>query len=407
MNKTKKCTKRIESSTSITYLQPKNIDYIPHNNLDKDWFEDYFGFNELEKIIEYLPKIEKSLRYDTKKPGDYSKNISFIIDNTKFEVGDFGILSFSELKKLQTIEEPKPDSKGLKYDFIKGDISELINIVSDSENAVFQAASQFNLLEMSDPSITPKHGISIYKTDNTQGPRVALSSPTGTFFRNYLLSKITNIDQIDQINTLNGVLESLNFKEIDDSSHVLNTQYVYKNGYVYINTTDVDFKDTILEEIFNDNLKVGIHLNTPLLSDYNKKVCQVYCSALPISYWMGYSDENLKKIKLFAIKLLKYAYKCTMQVAVNKITIEKPRSTVYLTAVGGGAFGNDITWIQQALIEALYDFEEYPLDVKMIWFTDHDGNLNKALNTTEIISKIFKIKYLKYKIKYLNLKYLK
>jgi O-acetyl-ADP-ribose deacetylase (regulator of RNase III) len=144
-----------------------------------------------------------------------------------------------------------------------------------------------------------------------------------------------------------------------------------------------------------------------LLSDYNRKVCQVYCSALPISEWKYLPSENKEQIKQFAIKLLKYAFKCTLQVAVNKITVKNPRSTVYLTAVGGGVFGNNISWISVALIEALKDFKKYPLDVKMIWFNDFTGQLNENLNTEKIRSEIFKIKYLKYKKKYLNLKYLK
>jgi hypothetical protein len=355
---TKKCTKRIEPSipnTGITYLQPKNIDYIPHNNLGKDWFEDYFGFKELMKIDEYLPKIKESLSYNFIKYGDYLKNIHFIINDTKFDVGDFGILSFSELKKLQKILDPKSDSDGLTYEFINGDISQLINDVSDSENAVFQAASQFNLLEMTGPSITPKHGISIYKTDNTQGPRVALSSPAGTFFRNYLQPEIT---KGVQINTLKGVLDSLCFEKIEDKLNMNNGQYVYENGYIYLDLTDTDYESNYLDEVFKNNLKVGIHLNTPLLSNYNKKVTQVYCSALPFLYWdPKYKDEkNLKKNILFARKLLIYAYKCTLQVAVNKISDKHPRSTVYLTAVGGGAFGNDISWIREALIVALIEF---------------------------------------------------
>jgi hypothetical protein len=97
-NKCRRMYEALMPNMCITYLQPKNIDYIPHNNVDKNWFEDYFGFNELNEIDEYLPKIKESLNYNFIKYGDYLKNINFTINNTKFEVGDFGILSFSELK---------------------------------------------------------------------------------------------------------------------------------------------------------------------------------------------------------------------------------------------------------------------------------------------------------------------
>jgi len=36
--------------------------------------------------------------------------------------------------------------------------------------APFQVASQFNLLEMTGPSVTPEHGVARYAHDPTQGP---------------------------------------------------------------------------------------------------------------------------------------------------------------------------------------------------------------------------------------------
>lgn len=42
-------------------------------------------------------------------------------------------------------------------------------------NALFQVASQFNLLEMINPNITPEMGIDRYEFDRTQGPICAMS----------------------------------------------------------------------------------------------------------------------------------------------------------------------------------------------------------------------------------------
>ena len=72
----------------------------------------------------------------------------------------------------------------------------------NAKNVVFQAASQFNLLEMIGPNKTPEHGITNYHRDNSQGPRVALASPAGTFFRNYLIFKGDPQTSGKQINTL-------------------------------------------------------------------------------------------------------------------------------------------------------------------------------------------------------------
>ena len=47
----------------------------------------------------------------------------------------------------------------------------------DNAGAVFQAASQFNALEMTGPGVTPRAGIAIYATDPTQGPKCAQACP--------------------------------------------------------------------------------------------------------------------------------------------------------------------------------------------------------------------------------------
>ena len=46
-------------------------------------------------------------------------------------------------------------------------------------------ASQFNLLEMAGPGVTPKQGVGIYENDHTQGPACAIAAGAGTIYRNY------------------------------------------------------------------------------------------------------------------------------------------------------------------------------------------------------------------------------
>lgn len=52
-------------------------------------------------------------------------------------------------------------------------------------NALFQVASQFNLLEMVGPHVTPERGVGICESDPTQGPACAIAAGAGTIFRNY------------------------------------------------------------------------------------------------------------------------------------------------------------------------------------------------------------------------------
>ena len=53
--------------------------------------------------------------------------------------------------------------------------------------ALFQVASQFNLLEMAHPTITPEQGVGIYEGDETQGPACAMAAGAGTIYRNYFV----------------------------------------------------------------------------------------------------------------------------------------------------------------------------------------------------------------------------
>src|SRR5690606_28574117 len=53
--------------------------------------------------------------------------------------------------------------------------------------ALFQVASQFNLLEMTSPTVTPEEGVGIYEHDPTQGPACAIACGGGTIYRNYFV----------------------------------------------------------------------------------------------------------------------------------------------------------------------------------------------------------------------------
>jgi hypothetical protein len=54
----------------------------------------------------------------------------------------------------------------------------------EARGALFQVASQFNLLEMTSPDVTPEHGVAIYQHDPTQGPACAVAAGPGTIYRN-------------------------------------------------------------------------------------------------------------------------------------------------------------------------------------------------------------------------------
>eukprot|EP00966_Prymnesium_polylepis_P127746 2953673-Prymnesium_polylepis.1 len=84
-------------------------------------------------------------------------------------------------------------------------------LICDPANggAVFQAASQFNCLEMVDQRVTPEHGITIYADDRTQGPKCAMACPAATVYRNYLHKGGQGMQQqVDCLDAVGGVVEN-------------------------------------------------------------------------------------------------------------------------------------------------------------------------------------------------------
>ena len=377
------------------------------------WFKTYFGGNENQtpikkgdfKAYEIINNVENSL-IDL-------ENISFKINDKSFAVGDFSCLPLPALKeKTQKLGAYNNSSK-LTYQYIPGDISDIIHRITENDIVVVQAASQFNLLEMRAPEITPAKGITGYIQDNTQGPRVALSSPAGTLFRNYAVWNGTS--QINtQINTLIDVMKDLGLTlsgNGDGSAPAEIGQYSYVNGYLYINPFSIQdaIKLPTFQKTMDDKLRVGIQWNTPSIHNPNIKLCQVYSSGLPLGRYLrligrgcmidgidGVTDDmNIDKfikvmineyyplIKPFAIALFASTFKCTLQAGViHALRHGKESCTVYLTAVGGGVFGNPHEWIKEGLLIALEEFKNFPLNVKMVWFREKppqygDNEFNK------------------------------
>jgi hypothetical protein len=207
------------------------------------------------------------------------------IYHLKYDVGDFSCLSRNEIRTLYQKHNFKKGS--IKYNFVNGNISDILASNTITENDVVQAASQFNLLEMASYNAISENGITIYKYDGTQGPRVALSSPAGTFFRNYLIFEGSQQTEKRQINCISEILRNIGIKQniIDDMpTKPSEKEYIYKNGYTFINTGNLYFDEEKLDNEMINNLRVGIHWNTPMINNY-EKTCQVYSSALPLGYY--------------------------------------------------------------------------------------------------------------------------
>ena len=89
-------------------------------------------------------------------------------------------------------------------------------------------------------------------------------------------------------------------------------------------------------------------------------VTQVFCSALPVAY--GIQSELWQP---FARLVLEAAYEATLLAGV--LNMNRGRSpTVFLTRLGGGAFGNDNAWIDDAMARAFDCVRNTNLDVRIV-----------------------------------------
>jgi hypothetical protein len=97
----------------------------------------------------------------------------------------FGRLEMAKLSDLrQAVADLAAQPHRCTIREVVGDVR-VLHADAANAGALFQVASQFNLLEMSGPSVTPERGVGIYENDPTQGPACAIACGAGTVYRNY------------------------------------------------------------------------------------------------------------------------------------------------------------------------------------------------------------------------------
>lgn len=217
--------------------------------------------------------------------------------------------------------------------------------------ALFQVASQFNLLEMIGPDVTPAMGISRYAGDPTQGPACAIACAAGTIWRNYFVEHDGGVGQCDrQIDGLAALGAALGNED--------GRLWEMRNGYALPRPGGLEEVAARLEgatEAFRGLLQVGVQRGTEVtLEGGGHLVHQIYCSALPVAYGRGGPWEP------FARLVLEEAYEITLGVAARHGV------PVFLTLLGGGAFGNEKRWILEAMGRAFGLYREAGLEVLVV-----------------------------------------
>jgi hypothetical protein len=232
-----------------------------------------------------------------------------------------------------------------------------------NENALFQVASQFNLLEMVSPRMTPERGVGIYEYDHTQGPACAIASGAGTIYRNYFTVVNGRIGQSadNQIDCLSGVGALLGNTD--------QKLWQMVNGYALpsvVGLKEIDEKLKVMNESGRDELRqalqIGLQWNTQVTLDGSSHVVsQAYCSALPVTY----SQHPSELWGRFATLILEASYEATFCAAILNAK-RTGNNRLFLTLLGGGAFGNELAWVAGAIHRALSLYSDCGLDVAIV-----------------------------------------
>ena len=258
---------------------------------------------------------------------------------------------------------------------VREQVADVQRLHTDPANAgaLFQVASQFNLLEMVSPERTPEDGVGIYEYDRTQGPACAIAAGAGTIYRNYFVPVRGQVGQtaVSQINCLADIGQAL--------GNGNGRYWQMRNGYALPTLAGLTHIDAQLQGMsaaklddLRGLLRVGIQWQTQVtLNDCTHLVSQIYCSALPVAYA---SLPPTAPWERFARLVLTAAYEATLCTAVLNLQQTGSRS-LYLTLLGGGVFGNSPRWILDSIDRALTRYRSWPIDAVLVSY----GQPNPAL----------------------------
>jgi hypothetical protein len=214
------------------------------------------------------------------------------VNGKRYGIGALEVPTVAELRSR--VEVPHAERSSVRC--MTGE-ARAMHADPELEGALFQVASQFNLLEMTGPSVIPEDGVTRYSSDHTQGPACAVAAGAAR----------------DQL---------------------------------------------------RGELAIGLHRHvqvTDVLDGPRRHVSQAFCSALPVAY----SSVRPSVWEAFARLILEATYEATLLAAVEQ-SAAGGSNIVLLTRVGGGVFGNDDKWIDDAITRAIGIVEHAGLDIRLV-----------------------------------------
>ena len=217
---------------------------------DMDWFEKLTGFREsgYEETRARLEVEGERLRSRV-NGADYG----------------IGVLELVSLQALRDRARAAGDLTGqLKARVVQGDVRRMHRL-PENAGALFQVASQFNLLEMVSEKVTPEEGVTRYQYDATQGPACAIAAGAATIYRNYFAPVEGRQGQTAN-RQLNGLADDLGAALSTALGVPVDSLWSMQNGYALGTQSGLDAIARHLETLATDQLdalrgklRIGIH----------------------------------------------------------------------------------------------------------------------------------------------------
>ncbi|WP_375267593.1 hypothetical protein [Phenylobacterium sp.] len=317
-----------------------------------DWFEQLTGFRE-----GHYADTQARLSVENQR-------LNSTVNGRSYSIGRLDVLSLGELRARANLVAERGR---LSVRNVSADVRSL-HRAHQHRGALFQVASQFNLLEMVGPTITPEHGVTRYSSDRTQGPACAIAAGAATIYRNYFVPIAGHLGQtadrqIDAAAELRQALASALGVSADDVWSMRNGYALPKVDGLQRVRNYLGSVDEATREELKNRLRIGLHSDVEVTDGGSPEqiVSQAFCSAMPVSY-SGFEPNAWEPL---ARLVLEAAYEATLAAAA--LTAQRSQTPlVFLTRLGGGAFGNDDAWIDAAIRMALGRFRDYALEAVFV-----------------------------------------
>lgn len=334
---------------------------IPENN----------GYQALADGLLTVTRKSNGNLYVTPQKGLYA--------NQKISCGSFKTVSIKELLELASNQPPLPTAGNGRFNLTIGtsttyqkpwfDLVDVGALQAKPENcdAVFQVASNFNGLETVHANQNfEKQALMSYVYDLTQGPAASLSALPGLLLRRHLLYYNPRTKPESWGQTLTTQLNFL-------SAISPNVLTMSQAGYAEFTQTQNRPLPTRNDY---ENIQIGLHTDIQVIGGqmlsatqqylvFNPKqrINQVFTAAIDLANTNAIFKNEPAAIA-WSQTVIDAAYQGTL---LSAIALGK--SKVFLTLVGGGAFGNKLSWISNTITRLKKMIMDSGLNATLIWYS--------------------------------------